>query len=81
MTQQWVVACQVAFYPTAGGGKLHAAHKVSRTAVCGVAAALEATAWVTTAQGTLSTAVHPMVCRRCLRLTTHAGFTGTGYEQ
>lgn len=77
----WTVARQIAFYPSTSGGKLHAAWKVSQTAVCGAAVELEPSPWVTTSQGQPSEKVHPMVCRRCLRLSTTPGVTANGMRQ
>ena len=74
----WTVARQVPFFPSASGGKLHAAWAGTHTAVCGRPAALHPVAWIYTAEGERSADVHPMVCRRCLRLTTTAGVSAAG---
>jgi hypothetical protein len=82
MADTWTVARQVAFFPSVAGGKLHAANKISRTAVCGIAAELDSVAWVTVSQGQDSGKVAPMVCRRCLRATTRPGpVVATGVVQ
>lgn len=77
----WTVANQIAFYPSVSGGKIHAAHKISRVAVCGIAAELERAPWYTTAVGQDSDRVHRMVCRRCLAATTRPGTDAHGIER
>lgn len=77
----WTVARQIAFFPSVSGGKIHAAHKISHTAVCGVAADLQPVAFYHTSEGQQSDKVHRMVCKKCLRLSTAPGYSGSGYEQ
>lgn len=74
----WTVARQVSFFaPADMGGKWHAARLVSNVPVCGAAVELGAE-FIATQQGQESTRVHPLVCRRCLRLTTPPGVSGGG---
>lgn len=77
----WTIARQIAFFePTDRRGKWHAAWLVSHAPVCGSAAPLGTTA-IRTEQGTDSAAVHKVVCRRCLRLSTAPGVTANGMER
>lgn len=72
------VAHPVRFFPaTDGKGKWHAAWKVSGTAVCGAAPELATTGgeWIAPQVGDLQAKVHPLICKRCLRLTTSDGYT------
>ena len=56
---------QIVFFPTeSGAGKVHAAWKITHTAVCRPLV-LDGARWYTTAVG--ETRVHPLVCRNCLR--------------
>jgi len=77
----WTVTRQVAFFaPVDMKGKWHAAWLVSHTAVCGVSVELGREAIRTTA-GQESSKVHPIVCRRCIRLATQPGVTAQGMER
>ena len=79
--QNWTVARQIAFFaPEDMKGKWHAGWKVSHTPVCGSNAPLGQEA-IRTSQGQESSKVHPLVCRRCLRLSTYPGVTANGMEQ
>ena len=80
-TDTWTVARQMAFFaPADMKGKWHAAWKISHTAVCGSAAELSGEV-IRTSQGQESNKVHPLVCKRCLRLSTTIGVSGLGMEQ
>lgn len=80
-TRTWTVARQIAFYaPADMRGKWHAAWKITHTPVCGAPAELGQNA-IRTEQGQQSDKVHPLVCRRCLRLSTTHGVSALGMEQ
>lgn len=54
-------------------GKFHAAYLGTESARCGATAALDLTTEIAV-DGNVDTAtVHPIVCRRCLRLAASAG--------
>lgn len=83
-SRTWTVARQIAFFPTERSGKLHAAWKVSGQAACKATLLVQTTSTgpvIRTAQGDDSAKVHPMVCKRCLYLTTSSGYTAAGFEQ
>lgn len=77
----WTIARQIAFFPSTSGGKIHAARKITHTAVCGAAAELEPTPWYHTEAGQASEKVAKMVCKKCLRLSTTSGVSAVGIEQ
>jgi hypothetical protein len=79
-TATWTVARQMAFFaPVDMKGKWHAAWKITHAAVCGVTAELGQER-ISTEQGQQSNRVHPLVCRRCLRLSTTVGVSALGME-
>lgn len=72
------VARPVRFYPTTDmRGKWHAALQVSGQAVCGqtVVLAVNGQDCITPHVGDAWASVHPIVCRRCLRLATAQGYS------
>lgn len=72
------MARQVAFFrPADDMGKWHAAWSVDHTPVCGARVTLAREA-IRPAAGRESVDVHPIVCRRCLRLSTVPGVTAAG---
>lgn len=80
-TDVWTISRQMAFFaPADMKGKWHAAWKITHTPVCGSTAELGADA-IRTAQGEASNKVHPLVCKRCLRLSTTVGVSALGMEQ
>lgn len=82
-TSTWQIARQIAYYPTtsARGGKYHAAWLVSHTPVCGAAVLLDTSGAIYTRQGQINTQVHPIICRRCLRLSAREGVTAHGMKR
>jgi hypothetical protein len=68
------------FPPSDAKGKWHAARRVSEVAVCGSPAPLATGLgeWIAPSVGDAWTAVHPIVCRTCLRLTTSVGLAPVG---
>lgn len=70
------------FEPTEGRGKWHAAWRVDGTAVCGAPAILDTHPQqpaIVPEVGTPWERVHPLVCRRCLRLATSSGYANAPY--
>lgn len=77
----WTVSRQIAFFkPSDDRGKWHAAWLVTHTPVCGASVPLGTEA-IHSSQGQDSTKVHPLVCRRCLRLSTTPGVSATGIKR
>lgn len=74
----WTVARQIAFFrPADDRGKWHAKWLVTDTPVCGSAAELASDA-IYSAVGDQASQIHPVVCRRCIRLSTPAGVSARG---
>jgi hypothetical protein len=72
------VARQIAYFrPSDDQGKWHAAWTVTHTAVCGTAVELSTDA-IRTEAGQDLNSVHPIVCKRCLRLTAAPGVSAEG---
>ena len=71
------VSRQIAFFaPADNKGKWHAAWLISQTPVCGANVTLDQTQAIRTQAG--NDRVHPIVCRRCMRLSLPAGVSATG---
>ena len=77
----WTVARQIAFFaPTDMKGKWHAAWLITHTAVCGVPVELGQEV-IHAVAGQESSRIHPIVCRRCIRLSTSPGVSAQGMER
>lgn len=73
------IARQVAFFaPVDMKGKWHAAWLITHTAVCGVSVELSHEAIRTTAG---QKSIHPIVCKRCVRLATSPGVSAIGMKR
>ena len=72
---------QIAFFAPADSvrGKWHAAWLGSHTAVCGATVELHQSTAIRTHAG--QEKVHPIVCRRCLRLTVVPGVSAQGVDR
>lgn len=80
-TDTWTVARQMAFFaPSDDKGKWHAAWKIDHTAVCGTPVELGQER-IHAAQGQPSNRIHPLACKRCVRLSTSPGVSALGMEQ
>jgi hypothetical protein len=74
------VSRQIAFFaPADMRGKWHARFQVTGAAVCGTTSALDADQVIRTRAG--QEKVHPIVCRRCLRLTVVPGVSAQGVDR
>lgn len=77
----WTVARQIAFFaPVDMKGKWHAAWLITHTAVCGTPVDLGQEVIHATG-GQESNRIHPIVCKRCVRLSTSPGVSALGIER